>query len=157
MRLVIQRVKKASVKVDGKIVGQVGQGLVVFLGVGKKDKKIKNEKLKMKNFAEKIINLRIFEAKNSYFDKSLLDIAGEVLVVPQFTLYADTSKGRRPYFGSAAKPKIAKPLFEKFVEILKEKGVKVEKGQFGAKMEVELINDGPVTIILDSNAVKKNG
>lgn len=145
MRAVIQRVKKASVKVNNKIIGRIDQGLVVLLGVGKKD----TEK-EVSILVDKLSQLRLFVNKENKFDKSLLDIAGEVLVVPQFTLYADTSKGRRPYFGSAAKPKIAKPLFEKFVEILKEKGVKVEKGQFGAKMEVELINDGPVTIILES-------
>ena len=145
MKLVIQRVKKASVKVNNKIIGRIDQGLVVLLGVGKKD----TEK-EVSILVDKLSQLRLFVNKENKFDKSLLDIAGEVLVVPQFTLYADTSKGRRPYFGSAAKPKIAKPLFEKFVEILKEKGVKVEKGQFGAKMEVELINDGPVTIILES-------
>ncbi len=145
MRVVIQRVKKASVKIDKKIVGQIGRGLVVLLGVGEGDKESDAEFL-----VEKIINLRIFETKNSYFDQSLLDVGGEILVVPQFTLFADTAKGRRPFFGGAAKPAVAEPLFEKFIEILKEKGVKVEKGLFGAKMEVELVNDGPVTIILES-------
>jgi D-tyrosyl-tRNA(Tyr) deacylase len=150
MRVVIQRVKKANVKVKGKIVGKIGQGLVILLGVGKDDTEENAQEL-----AEKIINLRIFETKKSYFDRSLLDVGGKVLVVPQFTLFADTSKGRRPFFGGAAKPPIAKPLFEKFVEILKEKSIKVEKGQFGAKMEVELINDGPVTIILDTKSENK--
>ena len=150
MRVVIQRVKKASVKVDNKVIGKIGQGLVILLGVGKGDENIKYQISNIKKLTEKIVNLRIFENKGSHFDKSLLDVRGEVLVVPQFTLYADTSKGRRPYFGQAAKPGIAKKLFEKFVEILKEKGVKVEKGLFGAKMEVELVNDGPVTIILES-------
>ncbi|MBL7150794.1 D-tyrosyl-tRNA(Tyr) deacylase [Candidatus Microgenomates bacterium] len=145
MKLVIQRVKKASVKVNNKIIGRIDQGLVVLLGIVEKD-----AEKEVRILVDKLSQLRLFVNKENKFDKSLLDIAGEVLVVPQFTLYADTSKGRRPYFGSAAKPKIAKPLFEKFVEILKEKGVKVEKGQFGAKMEVELINDGPVTIILES-------
>lgn len=150
MRVVIQRVKKASVKVDNKVIGKIGQGLVILLGVGEGDKEGG-----VRFLVEKIVNLRIFPNKNSHFDKSLLDVRGEVLVVPQFTLYADTSKGRRPYFGQAAKPGIAKKLFEKFVEILKEKKVKVEKGQFGAKMEVELVNDGPVTIILESNSIKQ--
>ena len=145
MRTVIQRVSRASVKVKNKIIGRIGRGLVVLLGVGEGDTEKNWQKL-----AEKIIQMRIFENKGGHFDKSLLDVGGEVLVVPQFTLFADTSKGRRPFFGQAAKPGIAEKLFEKFTEILKEKGVKVEKGQFGAKMEVELVNDGPVTIILDS-------
>lgn len=145
MRIVIQRVKKARVKVNKESVSEIGKGLLVLLGVGEGDKESEARFL-----VDKIINLRIFPNEDSHFDKSLLEIGGEVLVVPQFTLYADTSKGRRPYFGQAAKPEVAKVLFEKFVEILKEKGIKVEKGKFGAKMEVELINDGPVTIILES-------
>ena len=145
MRIIIQRVKKASVKVGNKTIGRIGKGFLVLLGVGEGDTEKEAEKL-----VDKIIQMRIFESEKSSFDKSLLDVGGEVLVVPQFTLYADTSKGRRPFFVEAAKPALAEKLFEKFVEILKEKGIRVEKGQFGAKMEVELINDGPVTIILDS-------
>lgn len=145
MRAVIQRVNQASVKVKNKAVGQIGPGLMVLLGVGEGDGEKEAQIL-----VDKITNMRIFENEKSHFDKSLLEVEGEMLVVPQFTLYADTSKGRRPYFGQAAKPGIAKKLFEKFVEILKEKGIRVEKGRFGAKMEVELTNDGPVTIILDS-------
>jgi len=143
---------------DDQVVGEIGAGLVVFLGIGEKDVKSQKSRqrrgspkaAKVKSLAEKIINLRIFENQDNKFDKSLLDIGGEVLVVPQFTLYADTSKGRRPYFGEAAKPGIAEPLFEKFVELLRKKEIKVEKGKFGAKMEVTVINDGPVTIILES-------
>lgn len=145
MRVVVQRVKKASVKVDTKIVGQITNGLLLFLGIGEGDN---GEKVKV--LVKKIVNLRIFENENEKFDKSILDIKGEILVIPQFTLFADCSKGNRPYFGEAAKPEIAKPLFEKFIAGLKKSGLKVEKGEFGAKMEVELINDGPVTIILDS-------
>lgn len=146
MRLVIQRVNKARALVKNEIIGQIDQGLVVFLGVGEGDKEKDAEFL-----IHKIINLRIFENEKSKFDKSILDIKGEILVIPQFTLFADCSKGNRPYFGEAAKPEIAKPLFEKFVAELKKSGLKVEKGEFGAKMEVELVNDGPVTIILNSN------
>jgi D-tyrosyl-tRNA(Tyr) deacylase len=123
---------------------------VVLLGVGEGDTKIKNEKLKMKNFAKQIVNMRIFPDKNFHFDKSLLDVGGEILVVPQFTLYADTSKGRRPYFGQAAKPEVAERLFDYFVDCLKETGLKVKTGKFGVMMVVEILNDGPVTIILDS-------
>lgn len=148
MKVVIQRVKKASVSVEDKIIGQIGFGLVVLLGVGEKD----SEKVKVKNeeLAEKILNLRIFGDKKDKMNLSVLDIEGEILVAPQFTLFADCSKGNRPYFGQAAKPEIAKPIFEKFVEELKKSGLKVEKGLFSAKMEVELINDGPVTIILET-------
>lgn len=144
MRAVIQRVKKARVGVEGKTIGKIGPGLVVLLGVGENDAEKDAQFL-----ADKIINLRVFETKKSYFDQSLLDVGGEILVVPQFTLFADTSKGRRPFFGEAAKPEIAKPIFEKFVAELKKTNLKVEIGLFGAKMEVELVNDGPVTIILD--------
>jgi len=143
MKLVIQRVKKASVNVGGKIVGQIGLGLVVFLGVGVGD----SEK-EIQPMVKKILKLRIFENENNKFDKSVLDIKGGILVVPQFTLFADCSGGNRPYFGQAAKPEVAKPLFEKFVQELKKSGLKVETGVFQAKMEVDLTNDGPVTIIL---------
>jgi len=146
MRVVVQRVKKASVKVDNKIVGQIGNGLLLFIGVGPFDK----AQGEVKKLASKILNLRIFGDKNDKMNLSLLDIKGEILVIPQFTLFADCSKGNRPYFGEAAKPEIAEPLFKKFIVELKKSGLKVEKGEFGAKMEVELVNDGPVTIILES-------
>jgi len=146
MRVVVQRVKKASVKVDNKIVGQIGNGLLLFIGVGPFDK----AQGEVKKLASKILNLRIFGDKNDKMNLSLLDIKGEILVIPQFTLFADCSKGNRPYFGEAAKPEIAEPLFKKFIVELKKSGLKVEKGEFGAKMEVELLNDGPVTIILES-------
>jgi len=145
MRVVVQRVKKASVKVDNKIVGQIGNGLLLFIGVGPFDK----AQGEVKKLASKILNLRIFGDKNDKMNLSLLDIKGEILVIPQFTLFADCSKGNRPYFGEAAKPEISQPLFKKFIVELKKSGLKVEKGEFGAKMEVELLNDGPVTIILD--------
>lgn len=147
MKVVIQRVSRASVKVKGKITGQIGQGFLLLVGVGDED--IKKQKLKIKNLARKILQLRIFGDKDGKMNLSVLDIEGEILVVPQFTLYADCSKGNRPYFGQAAEPEIAKTLIEKFVDELKKSGLKVEKGVFGAKMEVELINDGPVTIIME--------
>jgi len=150
MRAVIQRVKEARVKVGEKTVGQIEAGLLVLLGVGETDEKIKDEKLKIENFARKILDLRIFSDKQGKMNLSVLDVKGEILVVPQFTLYADCSKGNRPYFGQAAKPEIAKPFFQKFVEELKKSNLRVESGIFGAKMEVELINDGPVTLILDT-------
>jgi len=149
MRAVIQRVKEARVKVGEKTVGQIEAGLLVLLGVGETDEKIKDEKLKIENFARKILDLRIFSDKQGKMNLSVLDVKGEILVIPQFTLYADCSKGNRPYFGEAAKPEIAKPIFEEFVEELRKSGLKLEKGLFGAKMEAELVNDGPVTIILD--------
>lgn len=145
MKLVIQRVKRAEVVVGNKIVGYIGQGLLVLVGVAENDKQKKGERL-----AEKILKMRIFENEDKKFDKSILDIQGEILVIPQFTLFADSSAGNRPYFGTAAKPEIAKPLFEKFVDELKKSGLRVETGVFGAKMEVELTNDGPVTIILEN-------
>ena len=146
MRLVIQRVSRASVKVKNKTVGQIDRGLLVFLGVGERD----NEK-QIAPLAKKIIRLRIFENEKNKFDLSLLDINGEVLVIPQFTLFADCSKGNRPFFGTAAPPAIAKPLFEKLVVELKKLGLKVEKGEFGAKMEIMAGITLPPTIILDSN------
>lgn len=146
MRVVIQRVNKAAVKVDSKTIGQIGRGVVIFLAVKTGDGKEGIGKL-----AEKILKMRIFENAAGKFDQSILDIKGEILVVPQFTLYADCSGGNRPFFGQSARPEIAEPLFEKFVAELKKSRLKVEKGRFGAKMEVELINSGPVTIILDSN------
>lgn len=145
MRIIVQRVKKASVLVRGKLIGEITRGLLLLVGVEERE----TEK-EIKKMAGKILNLRIFGDENDKMNFSILDIKGEILVIPQFTLFADCSKGNRPYFGEVAKPEIAKPLFEKFVEELKKSGLKVEKGEFGAKMEVELVNDGPVTIILDT-------
>jgi len=144
MKLVIQRVKKAQVKVEGKIVGQIGSGLLLLVGIEERDRD------RVRETAEKILKIRIFENEQEKFDKSILDIRGEILVVSQFTLFADCSKGNRPYFGTAARPEIAQPILAKFVEELKKSNLKVETGVFGAKMEVELVNDGPVTIILEN-------
>jgi len=143
MKLVIQRVQKAKVVVNKKIVGQTGQGMIVFLGVEESDQEEKIEPT-----VKKLLNLRIFENDKKKFDKSVLEIKGEIMVIPQFTLFADCSKGNRPYFGQAAKGEIAKVFFEKFVAVLKKSGLKVETGVFGAKMKIEAVNDGPVTIML---------
>lgn len=144
MRLVIQRVKKAKVSSAGKIVGQIGKGLFVLLGVGKEDKTESAVFL-----AEKLVNLRIMADREGKMNLSVKDGSGEVLVVSQFTLYADTSFGRRPSFVKAAQPEWAKEIYGRFVEKLKQKGVKVATGSFGEYMEIESIADGPVTIILE--------
>jgi len=145
MKAVIQRVKKASVKVENRIHASISKGLLVFLGIGKGDNESDVEYL-----VRKIINLRIFENELGKFDFSVKDINGEMLVVSQFTLYADCKKGNRPSFENAEIPDIAKMLYEKFVEKIRGNGIKVGTGVFGAKMEIELINDGPVTILLDT-------
>ncbi len=146
MRAVLQRVKRSWVKVEGKVVGEIGRGLNVLLGVGRGDTEEDARKL-----ASKIVNLRIFEDDKGKFQLSLLDIKGEVLVVSQFTLYANVKKGRRPSFEEAEEPKRAKELYERFVEEVRSFGVKVETGVFGAMMEVYIENWGPVTIIVDSS------
>lgn len=142
MKVVIQRVKQAKVKVDNKVIGKINRGLLLLVGIEDRDR------VRVREIAEKILKLRIFADENDKMNLSVQDIKGEILVVPQFTLIADTSGGNRPYFGNAAPPKIAKPIFNQFVEELKKTGLKVETGVFGAKMEVSLINDGPVTIIV---------
>ena len=145
MRAVVQRVSEASVIVDGQTVGEIRQGLVVLLGVAKGDNAEDADWL-----ANKIINLRIFEDENGKMNRSLLEIGGELLAVSQFTLLADCRKGRRPSFIAAAEPEKAIELYEKFVERIRQKGVAVQTGRFQAMMEVALINDGPVTIIIES-------
>lgn len=145
MRAVIQRVKKSSVSVENKIIGQIHQGLLVLLGISAADDKKETEYL-----ADKIMNLRIFEDTFGKMNLSLLQTGGEILVVSQFTLYGDTRKGRRPSFTRAASPDLAIPLYEYFIEIIRQKNVPVETGCFGEMMDVSLINDGPVTLIVKS-------
>ena len=146
MRAVIQRVSRAGVVVEGDQIAAIGSGLLVLLGVENGDDRRAAEYL-----AEKTAGLRIFEDAAAKMNRSVLDCDGEVLVVSQFTLLADCRKGRRPGFSAAALPELAEPLCDYFVEQLKLRGVKVQTGQFRADMAVELVNDGPVTILLDSN------
>ena len=145
MRAVIQRVKSAAVYVDGRITGKIGHGLLVLLGVGKGD----GEK-DIAYMVSKLPDLRIFEDASGKFNLSLREIRGEMLMVSQFTLYGDCRKGRRPSFTDAEEPAEAKRLYEQLILKIREQGVTVETGEFQAKMEVHLINDGPVTILLDS-------
>src|SRR5579864_392536 len=145
MRALLQRVSRASVTVDEQVVGQIGQGLLVLLGVGRDDSEVQ-----VKALADKIVYLRVFGDDEGKMNRSLLDIGGEVLVVSQFTLYADTRRGRRPGFTDAAPPSIAEPLVERFKDALASYGLTVAGGVFGAYMQVALLNDGPVTIWLDS-------
>lgn len=145
MKAVIQRVKKASVTVEGSVIGAIQEGLLVLLGISKED-----TKEEVKKFVNKILGLRIFADENGKTNLSLQDIKGELLVVSQFTLYADCKKGRRPSFVNAGDPEVANELYEFFIALAKEKVEKVEHGSFGADMKVELLNDGPFTIVLDS-------
>lgn len=148
MRAVVQKVKNASVTVDGEIVGKIGKGLLVLLGVSNDDSE------KDANYlVEKTLNLRIFEDSDEKMNLSLLDINGEILVVSQFTLYGDARNGRRPSFIEAARPEKANQLYEYFVSEIKKKLLQVETGKFQAMMEVSLVNDGPVTILLDSKKI----
>jgi D-tyrosyl-tRNA(Tyr) deacylase len=145
MRALLQRVSRASVTVDGKIVGEIGQGLLVLLGVGHDD-----GEAQVKTLVNKIVNMRIFEDEEGKMNRSLLDIGGSALVVSQFTLYADIRKGRRPSFIDAAHPTVAEPLVERFKEAVAAYDIPVAGGVFGADMDVALINDGPITIWIDS-------
>ncbi|NQT23350.1 MAG: D-tyrosyl-tRNA(Tyr) deacylase [Candidatus Omnitrophica bacterium] len=148
MRLLIQRVKNSSVSVNGKKISEIGRGLLVFVGIGKED----NEK-DLKKLSDKLIKLRIFEDENGKMNLNVNQAKGSILSVPQFTLYADTRKGNRPGFEFSADPKKAKGDWEKFNGFVEEGGVVPKKGVFGEHMEVNLINDGPVTIWLDSKEV----
>lgn len=146
MRTVLQRVSKASVTVDGKIVSSIGNGLLVLLGVEDADATEDIEWL-----AQKIANLRIFNDGNGVMNRSVMDVGGDIIVVSQFTLHAQTKKGNRPSYIKAAKPDVAIPIYEEFVRVLEQKtGKKVGTGIFGADMKVELLNDGPVTIVIDT-------
>ena len=145
MRIVVQRSKKASVTVNEKVIGEIEKGLVLLVGVTHDDT------IDDANYlADKIVNLRIFEDENGKMNLSLLDVGGSILSISQFTLYGDCRKGRRPNFMAAAKPEQALNLYQYFNQVLSEKNVVVETGEFGAEMDVALINDGPVTLILDS-------
>jgi len=145
MRAVIQRVSQAKVAVDGSVVGAIGPGLLILLGVGRGDDSVDVDYL-----TAKIANLRIFEDENDKMNRSLLDVAGQALIVSQFTLWGDCRKGRRPSFGEAAPPETAEKLYLEFIDKMEKLGVKTATGRFGAMMQVHLVNDGPVTLILDS-------
>lgn len=147
MRLVLQRVARASVSVDGAVTGSIGRGLMVLVGIGHED-----TAAIVKSSADKTCDLRIFRDAAGLTNLSLMDVGGEVLAVSQFTLYADTRKGRRPSFLNAAPPDLGNRLYEAYCDALEARGVRVGRGVFGAEMAVELINDGPMTIWLDSAA-----
>ena len=144
MRVVLQRVQHGRVTVGGRTIAEIGPGLVILLGIGPDDGEEQAQYL-----VDKIANLRIFEDQGGKMNRSLLDVSGEAIVVSQFTLYADTHKGRRPSFTDAAPFEIANPLVEHFVELLNSKGVATQSGEFGAHMLVEIANDGPVTIWME--------
>ncbi|MBN2090845.1 D-tyrosyl-tRNA(Tyr) deacylase [candidate division KSB1 bacterium] len=145
MQALIQRVQKASVTIDNKVVGSINKGLVILLGVKNGD-----TEAEIPYLAEKCINLRIFEDEAGKMNRSGLDVGAEYLIISQFTLYGDTRHGRRPGFSDAAPPEISRPLYEKFVAFMKEKGLIVATGEFGAYMLVEIHNDGPVTLTIRS-------
>lgn len=144
MRLVVQRVKYASVKVDGNIVGKIDKGFMVLLGVTHTDTRKTADYL-----VDKLLKLRVFDDENDKMNYDINKVCGELLVISQFTLYADASHGNRPAFIDAARPEVASPLYDYFCDECSKRGVHVEKGVFGADMKVELLNDGPVTIILE--------
>ena len=146
MRAVLTRVKHASVSIDGKETARIGEGFLILLGVTHEDTEAQAVKL-----AEKLTGLRIFVDETGKMNRGLTDVGGEVLIVSQFTLYGNCKKGRRPEFLSAARPEVAIPLYEKFVQLCRDKGLHVETGEFGAYMQVESLNDGPVTLIVDTD------
>ena len=145
MRAVLQRVRSAEVRVDGAVVGAIGQGWVVLLAVGRED-----DEAIARALAQKVVHLRAFADEAGRMNRSALEIGAELLVVSQFTLYAGLQRGRRPYFGAAAPPELARPLVEAFIAAVGSQGLRVASGVFGAMMEVALVNDGPVTLWLDS-------
>ncbi|MGB4752263.1 MAG: D-aminoacyl-tRNA deacylase [Fervidobacterium sp.] len=148
MRAVVQRVTKASVSVDNQVIGKIDAGIVVLLGVGNGDT-LEDAKY----MAEKCVNLRIFSDEDGKMNLSLLDVGGEALIISQFTLYGDCRRGRRPSYSDNATPDVAKELYEKFIKLVQSYGVHVESGRFAADMLVEIHNDGPVTLLLDSKKV----
>ena len=145
MRLLLQRVSRAEVRVGGRVTGRINQGYLLLVGLTHSDTASQLEWM-----AEKIAGLRLFADADGKMNLGLADVGGAVLVVSQFTLYGDCGKGRRPSFVDAARPEIAKPLYDRFIALLRERALPVETGEFGSMMDVELVNDGPVTIILDS-------
>jgi D-tyrosyl-tRNA(Tyr) deacylase len=145
MRAVVQRVSRAKVTVAGEITGEIGRGMLVLLGVGHEDTEAGAEYL-----ADKIVGLRIFDDDAGKMNRSVAEVGGAVLAVSQFTLYGDVRKGKRPSFDDAARPEVARTLYERFVGRVRESGVRCETGRFQEMMDVELVNDGPVTILLDS-------
>ena len=149
MRAVLMKVQSASIRVEGETVGSIGKGYLILLGVTHEDTEVQCRKL-----ADKLCSLRIFDDENDKINLSLDDVGGEILVISQFTLYGNCRKGRRPEFLNAARPELAIPLYEKFVELCREKGYHVETGEFGAHMEVESVNNGPFTLIVDTNDLK---
>ena len=148
MRAVLTRVKHASVTIDGKVHGQIGEGFLILLGITHEDTEAQAVKL-----ADKLTGLRIFEDENGKMNRGLDEVKGELLIVSQFTLYGNCKKGRRPEFLAAARPEVAIPLYEKFVELCRAKGFRTETGEFGAYMQVDSLNDGPLTIILDTDTL----
>ena len=146
MRAVLTRVKHASVTIDGKVHGQIGEGFLILLGVTHEDTEAQAVKL-----ADKLTGLRIFEDENGKMNRGLDEVKGELLIISQFTLYGNCKKGRRPEFLAAARPEVAIPLYEKFVQLCREKGFHTETGEFGAYMQVESLNDGPVTLVVDTD------
>lgn len=145
MRAVVQRVKDASVSVDGKLISKIESGLLVFLGIGKED-----DNSDLKYLVEKVLGLRIFEDENSKMNLSLLDTNKEILIVSQFTLYGDVRKGKRPSFSDSASPEKGEAFYNEFIRETKARGIETKEGIFGADMKIKLLNDGPVTILLDS-------
>ena len=146
MRAVLTRVKHASVTNDGKVHGQIGEGFLILLGITHEDTEAQAVKL-----ADKLTGLRIFEDENGKMNRGLDEVKGELLVVSQFTLYGNCKKGRRPEFLAAARPDVAIPLYEKFVELCRAKGFHTETGEFGAYMQVDSLNDGPLTLVVDTD------
>ena len=146
MRAVLTRVKHASVTIDGKVHGQIGEGFLILLGITHEDTEAQAVKL-----ADKLTGLRIFEDENGKMNRGLDEVKGELLIVSQFTLYGNCKRGRRPEFLAAARPDVAIPLYEKFVELCRAKGFHTETGEFGAYMQVESLNDGPVTLVVDTD------
>lgn len=150
MRVVVQRVSRASVTVEGKVVGSIGRGLLALVGVADGDTETEARRL-----GQKCAEMRIFPDQGGRFNLSLLDVAGEALVVSQFTLLADVRRGRRPSFAAAAAPEVAEPLVAAFESAMQEAGARVQTGRFGARMQVELVNDGPVTIVIDNQEMER--